>query len=193
MDIKTNLPEVTALKIAVEKAAGFKLKSTKDFISMVDFIEMETRQHLSETTLQRLWGYSTRGKDVVSEHTLDVLSRVVGSENWEDFRKKIKASCGVESTMFSGDTINSRDLAVGARLRIGWLPDRICEIRYLGDNQFIAEKCVNSKMQEGDRFSALQFQLGRELYLDHFQHGTDPELRYTVGEDHGLTTLEICD
>jgi len=62
MDIKTNLPQVMALKSAVEKVAGFKLKGTKDFTSMVDFIEMETRAHISETTLQRLWGYSTRGQ-----------------------------------------------------------------------------------------------------------------------------------
>ena len=198
-----------ALKSAVEKVAGFKLKGTKDFTSMVDFIEMETRAHISETTLQRLWGYSTRGRDVVSEHTLDVLSKVVGSADWEDFCKNLKASSGEESTIFSGDTIDSRDLEVGARLRIGWLPDRLCEIRYLGDNRFIAEACQNCKMQVGDTFSALQFQKGRELYLDHFVRGGSVgavdagcadggagdvapiESRYVVGEDHGLTTLEV--
>lgn len=43
-----------------------------------------------------------------------------------------------ESEMFDTEVIISCDLAVGDRLRIGWLPNRICEVRYLGNNSFVA-------------------------------------------------------
>jgi hypothetical protein len=71
-------------------------------------------------------------------------------------------------------------------------PDRVCVIRYLGDNRFVAEQTLNSTMQAGDTFSCLQFQKGRELHLDDFRKADPGErFRYVVGLDSGLTTLEI--
>jgi len=156
---------------------------------MVDFIELSTRNHVSETTLQRLWGYSTRKADVVSVRTLDVLSKVAGCKDWEDFCRNLKETSREESEFFSGDTIDSSSLEVGDRLTFGWGPDRMCTVRYLGENRFVCESSQNSKMKEGDTFSALQFQKGRELYLDHFKREGESEKRYVVGDLHGLTVL----
>ena len=36
---------------------------------------MALREHISPTTLERVWGYSTRHYDTVSRCTLDVLAR----------------------------------------------------------------------------------------------------------------------
>ena len=94
--------------------------------------------------------------------------------------------------MFNVESVVSSALAVGDRLRIGWLPDRVCEVRYLGDNRFVAESCQNSKMHEGDTFSCLQFSIGCEAVLSDFRQ-TNSKLSqtYIIGQIHGLTMLTL--
>ena len=202
MSIESNIPQIAALRERVESCFGKRLQVHADFLALVADIEAEQRQHISESTLERVWGYSTRGYGRVSLRTLDVLAKYAGSDNWTDFCLKLKAEGVVESETFCCDSIRSANLHIGNRLRIGWQPDRVCMVRYLGDNRFIAEKCENSKMREGATFSCLQFQLGRELVMDDFVNGDTAHIavsknskssrcRYVVGNRHGLTMLEL--
>ena len=191
MNIKADIPQITLLKQHVEKSLDFSLTTHGDFVRLSAGIEFTMREHMSESTLERLWGYSTRRYDTVSERTLNVLARFVGLRSWEHFCQSISTAPG-ESELFTGSTINTSDLEVGSRIRIGWPPDRICVIRYLGDNSFVAEQTLNSTMQAGDTFSCLQFQKGRQLQMDNFcKNGSSEMQRYIVGINTGLTTLEI--
>ena len=191
MNIKADIPQIALLKQHVEKSIDFSLTTHGDFVRLSAGIEFTMREHMSESTLERLWGYSTRRYDTVSERTLNVLARFVGLRSWEHFCQSISTASG-ESELFTGSTINTSDLEVGSRIRIGWPPDRICVIRYLGDNRFVAEQTLNSTMQADDTFSCLQFQKGRQLYMDNFyKKGSSDTQRYVVGINSGLTTLEI--
>ena len=201
MSIESDIPQITALRERVERVFGRRLQVHADFLALVSEIEAAQRQHISESTLERVWGYSTRGYGRVSLRTLDVLAKYAGSDNWTDFCLRLKSEGVVESETFCCDTVRSSDLHIGERLRIGWQPDRVCVVRYLGDNRFFAEKCENSKMREGATFSCLQFQLGRELVMEDFvngatahiavnKNGTSSRCRYAVGNRHGLTMLE---
>ena len=188
MAIKSNIPQIAVLRNRVEERFGKALTVHSDFLALVAVIEMEQRQHISETTLERVWGYSTRGYDTVSLRTLDVLSLYGTGCSWVKFCKSLEAEC--ESTLFNIESITTTDLAIGDRLRIGWLPDRVCEVRYLGDNRFIAERCENSKMREGDTFECLQFVLGKESVLSNFcQSSSTRPQTYIIGQKHGLTIL----
>ena len=103
-------------------------------------------------------------------------------------------STSSESELFIDKAICAADLNIGDKLRIGWPPDRICTIRYLGDNNFIAEETANSTMQPGDTFSCIQIQKGRPLHLDNFRKaGSTEKLRYVVGINTGLTIkVNLC-
>lgn len=191
MNIKTDIPQIALLRERIEKSIDFPLNTHGDFLRLSAGIEFTLREHMSESTLERLWGYSTRRYDTVSVRTLNVLCRFIGIHSWEQFCESLSSE-GHESELFTGSTINAADLAVGTRIRIGWLPDRMCTVRYLGDNRFVAEETQNSTMQSGDTFSCLQFQKGRELHLDDFRKADPSErFRYVVGINSGLTTLEI--
>lgn len=86
--------------------------------------------------------------------------------------------------------ISTTDLTIGDCLQIGWLPDRLCEVRYLGENRFVAERCENSKLQVGDTFSCLQFTLGHPLTMnDLCRNNTLIGKTYVVGQKNGLITL----
>lgn len=191
MNIKTDIPQISLLRQTVERVIDFPLSTHGDFLRLSAGIEYTLREHMSESTLERLWGYSTRYYETVSVRTLNVLARFAGYQSWEEFC--IKSAEGVlESELFSDESVASADLKVGDRLRIGWPPDRICVIRYLGDNNFISEETLNSTMQPGDTFSCIQIQKGRPLHLDNFRKaGSSEKLRYVVGINTGLTLLEI--
>lgn len=198
MNFKTNLPEIATLRSRVKEKAQLALDTHFHFVQLVAELENELHEHMSETTLERVWGYSTRGYDTVSRRTLDVLSRYLGSKNWEDFCQLLRDEAARESQLFTTKALIAQSLPIGTRLLIGWQPDRLCEIRYIGDNRFEAIRTENSSIQPGDRFSCLLFEKGRELYMDLFQRANEdgepnPEARYVVGQNNGLSTLEILD
>ena len=194
MSIRRDIPQIIALRDRVETRFGKRLAVHADFLSLVDVIERQQREHISETTIERVWGYSTRGYDTVSLRTLDVLSEYACGVCWEKFCEQLSAQMGVDSELYNVDHIATSDLAVGERLQIGWLPDRLCTVRYLGDNRFVAEQCSNAKIQAGDTFSCLQFALGMELQMTDFCRCNEPNteaLSYIVGRQNGLTTLRL--
>ena len=77
------------------------------------------------------------------------------------------------------------------------MPDRVCEVEYLGNNRFVATACWNSSIRPGDRVSCLTIQKGRELYMDNFVRcGEEPPVpaaRYVVGQTSGLTMAKIIE
>lgn len=198
MNFKTDLPQIVALRQQVEAKAGITLKTHGDFLRLVKIIEETMKEHISESTLERVWGYSTRGYDSISLRTLSLLSRFIGDEGFQAFCLRLKDEAQIESEMFVADAIVTSALEVGDRLQIGWLPDRMIAVRYLGDNRFVVETSENSSIQSGDKFSCLQMQKGREMYMDLFQRATEkgtpnPNARYVVGQQNGLTTLKVVE
>ena len=192
MSIPANRPEIHILRQKVEEAYGQPLATHNAFISLVGVIEAKNREHISESTLERLWGYSTRGTDAISIHTLDVLSRYVGVSSWKDFCAYLKDSSLIESEEFSGASIMSSSLMKGATVRLGWLPDRIIDLEYQGENRYVVVESQNSSLRPGDSFECLQIQLGRPLYMDHFRRaGSLSEARYVAGERNGLTVVSF--
>lgn len=191
MSIQRDIPQIILLRERVESRFGKKLSVHADFLALVAVIEMEQRQHISESTLERVWGYSTRGYDTISLHTLDVLSHYAEGCDWQEFCEKLASENGCESELFDVEHISTSELSVGDRLQIGWLPDRLCEVRYLGDNRFVAERCENSKLQKGDTFSCLLFALGEPLAINDICRDNTPiGTTYFVGQKNGLTTLK---
>lgn len=191
MNIKTDTLHIGLLRKVVEQAIDFPLSTHGDFLRLSAGIEFTLREHISESTLERVWGYSTRHYDTVSIRTLNVLARFVGYHSWEEFCTTTEKARS-ESELFADQAICSADLNIGDRLRIGWHPNRVCIIRYIGNNNFIADETINSAMQSGDTFSCIQIQKGRPLHLDNFRKaGSAEKLRYVVGINTGLTLLEV--
>lgn len=190
MTIKSDIPQICALRERVEKKIGKPLNTHSDFVELTSLIELELRQHISESTLERVWNYSTRGYDNVSLRTLNVLSNFATENNWNSFCDLLNKESNIESQVFNLEVIATEDLCVGDRIRIGWLPNRLCIIRYLGENRFIAEECENSTMKKGDTFVCHQFILGKELVMSDFRQESKI---YIVGKEHGITTLNFLE
>lgn len=196
MSIQANIPQIAALRKEVGERFGGPLTTHVHFVSLTDAIEIELREHISPTTLERVWGYSTRHYDTVSRRTLDVLARYAGLGSWEDFCARLKDEAGSESDFFTDGIMAVSALREGTRLRLGWQPDRVCEVRYMGNNRFVVESVTNGSLRVGDSFSCMQLQLGRLMYMDCFQRAGETPVenqRYAVGRENGLTLLEVLE
>ena len=192
MSVSANRPEIHALRQRVEETFGQSLATHNSFLALVDAIGAKLREHISESTLERLWGYSTRDTDAVSLRTLDVLARYIGVDSWRAFCSDLKATSNIESEEFTGESIVSASLSPGTRLQLGWLPDRQIVLEYLGNNRFVVRESQNSSLKPGDSFECLQFQVGRPLYMDRFRRADSlSETRYVAGERNGLTSALV--
>ncbi len=189
MRVKIDTPEIAALRLAVEGKFGFPLRAPRHFTTLSIEIEEVTREYLSETTLQRLWQYKL-GYSTVAIHTLNVLCHYLEISDWEAFCCQLESTSGIESIMHPNSGIDIDSLKIGTRIRIGWLPDRLCIVKYLGDHRFEAIETRNSQLSVGDTFNCINMQKGQAMYLDHLKRG-ETEMDYVIGSRNGLTTLEM--
>lgn len=193
MGIDSFSPQIGMLRIKIEGSWGKIPKVHNDFMELADTIKTTLRKHISETTLERVWGYSNRGYKTVSLHTLDLLCEYAGLGSWEDFCRSLGEAGLKDSDMFEEDSIYSDELEEGDRLMIRWLPDRQCVVRYLGANRFIAEDCENSTIQPGDTFSCIGFRINRPAVMEKFiaaNDNTGTPKQYIAGMNHGLSFLK---
>lgn len=190
MAVKTDSIEIIALKKAVEKHFGRSIETRTDFSLLASDIEFVTHEHLADNTLRRLWGRIS-GYDTVFVRTLDVLSCYIGYKQFADFCQSLHNADGRESDVVAhGFAIKTEELTPGERISIGWLPNRICTVEYVGGRMFKAIECKNSTLQEGDTFECSIMIKGYPLFVDNLVHGGEHCARYSIGINNGLTILD---
>ena len=192
MAVESSLPQIASLRKKIEIIFGRHLMTHNDFVEFASIVRETTRKHISETTLERVWNYSTRGYDNISLYTLNVLSEYAGFHDWEKFCDELKKENGSDSDMFDDSALFSKDLHPGDRIKLGWTPDRICYIKYLGNYRFKAEECHNTTMKEGDIFSCLEFRINHPVVMTDFQ-SADGKVNgetYVAGIQYGITLLK---
>ena len=192
MNVDCDTPQIIQLRREVENQFGRHPDQHNDFVTLSDSIFNKLKEHISETTLERIWNYSTRGYSSVSVRSLNVLASYCGKGSWTNFCEELKKVDSPESDMFDEYSVSTSELEPEDRIRIGWLPDRICVIRFLGENKFVAEECLNSTMQPGDRFSCMLFQMHKPAFLHDYQSATGKvsHKQYGIGLQNGLTMLK---
>ena len=193
MGIDSFSPQIGMLRIRIEDSWGKTPRVHNDFMQLAEAIKNSLRKHISETTLERVWGYSKRGYRTVSIHTLDLLCEYAGTGSWEEFCRSLSEAGIKDSDMFEGDSIYSDELAEGDRLLLRWLPNRECIIRHLGNGRFVAEECVNTTMQPGDTFNCIGFRLNQPAVMEKFIAVNDESptpKQYVAGLNHGLSALK---
>lgn len=185
--MKKTSPEIHELKKQIELQLKRKMKTPSDFIFLSGVIWERTHENISPTTLKRLWGYID-GADTTRSSTLEILSRALGFQDWDDFLANIDGLSG--SDMVQSPHLSIDDLKVDDCVYVSWKPDRRCTFRYLGDSQFIVEKAENSKLKVGNTFSASLFILGEPLFLSNLVQGGNPPVPFVVGNRDGLCEIE---
>ena len=83
--------------------------------------------------------------------------------------------------------INVREDLVENDLQVlSWQPDRLCDVRYLGNLQFRVVDSRNTRLQKGDYFQCSLIIEGEPLYLSQLLQGDNPPTNYVCGKQGGI-------
>lgn len=189
----TNLhhtPEIQALLGAVEKTFGRSVGSSSGFETLSYAIENKTGNYLSTSTLKRLWCYINEAP-APRVSTLDILSQFVGFRTFRQFCENRKNSAGESSDFFTGAFLNPEELTEGDLVEIGWDPNRLVRLEYLGNFRFKVLLSENSKLREGDEFSLASVICGYPLYIDRILRDGNATSSYVAGKNGGITVARI--
>ena len=188
--VDINRPEVQELRLRIETKLGESLRRTV-YKRLSLAIYDSTKINISESTLQRIWGYVS-SSEKVNEETLDILSKYIGYDSWQSFKKEVMDSDENDSNILNQDhSVSTSELQIGDILQLGWQPNRYCEIRYCGENKFEVTHSENAKLQVGDTFKCGLFIKGELLSLDEVRQYTNPHTPriMIIAKKSGLTML----
>jgi len=170
---------------AIETAVHHKMQSPKDFESLRERIYTRIHVLVSTTTLKRVWGYLHTDNEP-SRTTLDTLAQFVGYPDFDSFCSQPSADA-VSSTLVMSRHINvGTDMIENEALTLSWAPNRICEVRYLGQLRFVVTRSENTRLKEGDTFQCGLIIEGEPLYLSHLLQDNDQPSNYVCGRLGGV-------
>jgi len=184
-----NIPEINLLLNRIEKKYGRDLRTPSDFESLSAVMEYSTGDHISASTLKRLWGYihiATSPRVA----TLNILAKYAGYQNFRDFCTNLENTEGFDSDFFSGQCVVASDLQVGEKVTMAWDPDRVIELEYLGNGEFKVIASLNSKLRVGDVFEQDSFILGYPVYIPRIMRDGVYTAPYYAAKKGGLTMLK---
>ncbi len=186
--MKTLQPYIKSLLNIVEEYHSRPIRTTVDFEALSITVEQQTSERISASTLKRLWGYVS-DKHEPRRYTLDVLSKYIGRKDFETFCEWLTSQELSDSDFFTAKKIVSAELERGARVEMGWSPDRYIILECLGDNRFCVERSENSKLLVGDEFSVSIFMLDYPLYIPSVVRDGEILSSFVGGKSGGLTIL----
>ncbi len=182
------IPELQALLVAVEARFKGPVRTTAGFERLAAAIEYDLGERLGASTLKRLWGYIP-SQTTPRLTTLDILARYAGHKDFKAFRSTLHA--GDSSDFLPERTLlTTAELAKGDRIRIGWAPNRLVTLAYLGDARFEVLASTNSKLQEGDQFETTCLIKGWPLFVPGILRNGTLTPPFIAGKAHGLTLIE---
>lgn len=186
--VKVFKPEIVELLAQVEKRFGKTLSTPSDYYEL-SIALLQIKQSVSVATLKRLWGYVG---DVHQPRlaTLDALAYYIGHNNFDDFCAWLKSNADFEASSFLTEHLSISGLNAGDEIEIGWAPNRIIRLQYLGDALFKVLESQNSKLQEGDCFLTGGFVLKQPLVLPYLLRNGIHTPAYIAGKNGGLTLLK---
>ena len=85
----------------------------------------------------------------------------------------------------------SDELDEGDTVVVGWAPNRLVRLLYLGNSAYRVISSENAKLREGDEFTASQFMLGYPLFVDRIMRAGEYTPSYVAGKIEGLNYLEV--
>lgn len=188
--IDRNMPELAYLLTEVERKYGRRIATTTDFESLSVVIEHHIGEHISSSTLKRLWGYVSLNP-TPRVATLDVLSRFIGHRDFRAFCKYLKDAQIYASNFFTSKYQTVAELKPDTVVHIGWAPNRLVKMKYIGNHQFEVISSENSQLRPGDLFELSEIIVGYPLFISRILRNGAYTPSYVAGQIDGINLLKV--
>lgn len=179
--------EIAFLKQAVERKFGSCPATTSAFVRLSE--EME--EPVSPSTLKRLWGYVGMRVEP-RKGTLDLLARYAGFRDYRAFCEDLQSSQMASSGYFNASRLDASSLQTGDTFSIGWRPNRIMTLKYLGARRFRVIASDHSKLEVGDEFELSSIVKGFPLILPEVIRDGKRLPTFIAGRDGGIVFIKTA-
>ena len=180
-------PEIEELKRLIEERYGKQLCTTTDFEEFTLTLK-KCGIAVSASTMKRLYDYvGDSHKPRVA--TLDQLAVYIGHKSFSHFVKWLKNSTRYNSSFFDACQLVSSDLERGDNVEIGWAPNRLLRLEYIGDSAYRVVEAHNSKLQSDDMFVTGCFIKEQPLYLPYIERNGERTPPFVAGRNGGLSIV----
>jgi hypothetical protein len=170
----------------IESALHQKMQTPKDFERLRELIYARLHILVSRTTLMRVWGYVDEQVEP-RVGTLNILAQFIGYRDWEEYRKNALLPKEQQSSPVMNRRLSVESaLARGNRVRLTWLPDRVCDVEYLGELEFRVVASENTRLRVGDTFRCSLIIEGEPMYIDSLRQGDNRPIAYVCGKKSGV-------
>lgn len=188
----TITPEIEELKNLVEQKYGKILGTSTDFEEFSLHLMRTTQMNVSVSTLKRLWGYvgdSHKPRNI----TLDALARYIEHKDFHEFTSWLKTSTKYNSSFFNAVQVVSNELKPDTQVIVGWNPNRMVRLRYLGDSRYEVVASANSKLCVSDKFITGCFIKEQPLFIPFIDRAGERTAPFVAGRNGGLTVVSIIE
>lgn len=178
---------------AIEQTIGRKITSPRDFEFLSNMIFHRTKEHVSVSTLKRVWGY-VKGYEHIRPSTLNVLCRFIGYNDMDHFAASItEGEVGVPSHILLGEHLYADEMRKGKCLRLTWAPSRVCDVRHEGEGYFVVTNSEQTKLTPGSTFRCHIIEQGRPMFINSLRFKPDQEegFDYVAGLIGGVMYEEL--
>lgn len=172
------------LRDRIEEMTGHTMKTPRDFDWLSRQVEKRTGLRVSGSTLRRFWGIVSEGVKA-SAFTKDALAKYLGFQDFAQF-VDMQGDEDAQSQLVIGDKVNCDGLYEGQMLRLFWLPDRTCVVRYEGQGKFSVMESVHTRLSKGDTFECHLFINHEPAYFDNWTHDGSEPMTYVIGKKNGV-------
>lgn len=172
------------------KMCGRSIQIPADCEFLALDIESKTKTRIGATTLKRLMGFTC---DERKPHatTLNAIANYLEYRNWDEL---IRIASKSNSAMgLHEHELRSSSLAINCMVEIRYQPDRRIEFRYSGDNTFIVEESIKSKLHKGDEVVINHFILHHPLYAANVRRNGEDLGEYTAGIISGISSIKVTE
>ena len=173
----------------IEARHGHKLHYNNDCNALSEHIFEVTGERLSVSTLKRMFGFVSLEVEP-RKSTMDIIAQFIGYPNYELLINDIGKDTKISQFSDIEEVITS-DLKEGSQIKITYDPNRILILTYLGNEYFIVNKSLNSKLCKGDKIRVSHFVKGFELIVSDVIRDNTSIGSYRAAKSGGLTSIEF--
>lgn len=147
---------------------------------------------IGETTLKRMLGFTSDSGRSPHRSTLNIIALFLGYKDYEEMSLDLELSDVVISDFEDRNSIETDTLNIGDTLEVTYLPNRVFNLKYVGDSRFIIESVENSKnLLAGDIVKITHMEKGFPLYMPEVVRDGKNLGAYEAGKNGGLTSIQV--
>lgn len=177
-----------SIRNKIEEVFGDKIVASGICAAVAEDIFQKTKNVVSETSVQRWFGLVADHDRRQLKSTLSIIANYLGYESWELLQGDLDAD--VEISQFSEmESLASTDINEGTQVQITYAPGRMLHMTYLGDDRYLINESVKSKLQQGDKVRISHFAVGFELLVTDVERNGKNLGAYQAAKIGGLTSV----